>query len=236
MADRRGHRSRIVRAQPLGSQIGDLGHQNRKPGAREGPCEGHQARIVLAEPGRARHQHDGRRRAARPVQIAEQVAGAGPGHVQRRGSRAFNLLGWSPAAMSASTLMASSARGGEHAPTPSIVSAIRPAAAGQTDRPERAGLPAGGRRDLLQRNRDAAVAAPIEDVDRDVAAIAPEHDVEPAVADLELRITTWSRKSGRRGWRKRTRSPAGSKLRPRQACRRANGVALAQAWGEQATG
>jgi hypothetical protein len=55
--------------------------------------------------------------------------------------RAFKLLGWSPAATSASTLMASRARGGEHAQSPSMASAIRPAIAGQRDRPGRAGLP-----------------------------------------------------------------------------------------------
>jgi hypothetical protein len=81
MADRCRHRPGVLRAQPLGAQIGDLRHQDREARAGKGPSERHQAGIVLALLDRARDQDQGRECALpRPVQIAEQRPGAAPGH------------------------------------------------------------------------------------------------------------------------------------------------------------
>ena len=83
--DRRGDRTRIVRAHLLGAQIGDVRHEHGETGAHQGLRECYEARIVLALRHDARHQHQGGLRAVRPVEVAHRHAGAWrKGHGGRR--------------------------------------------------------------------------------------------------------------------------------------------------------
>ncbi|MNX96775.1 hypothetical protein D3C86_1291140 [compost metagenome] len=52
------HLQDVVRPDLEGAQAWHLGHQDREARSGEGTREGHQARVVLARPCRAGHQHD----------------------------------------------------------------------------------------------------------------------------------------------------------------------------------
>ena len=85
-------------------------------------------------------------------------------------------------------------------------------------------------------DRNLQPSAPLEDFHRYLVGMTAYHEIDARLLSRRLRSTTQSRNAGRRGLCKRISFATGSNCNPSEASINVNGVALAQACGEHATG